>query len=885
MIDIRHLINFLPFYYKDKDTEKVNNKGILERFLEICGDYFTDNIKSTIDNSLEILNIETTSQEYLSWLWDLLGQIPFARKPLVAPLNLTVEQQRYLIKYSNELLKIRGTKKFFEIMFKIYSNSYNNLNLISIESEDFGWEKDFKNNSDIIRPYLDMLYFDDNVAKFDEYYNIKQCINVTFNITCNNVSESLQKAIKAFIDRFVPFNVNPIVIINGIDTSETYDLVLEIYEKGKWVVPKNYALELVNGQVVKARVYTVNSLGYKVDGVHFSSRINDGSYIERVSTYNFYISSVIDTDLQDVYEFTLGNKVKRLTVNGQEVKLPTYTLTIDKSEAQLSPTLKSIEVVITAYSTLDGESKPVQVVCEQTGETKTTNSQDFTSKWSFTTPGTYTFVISGNSANRVSLVIRNYIRNYQVQLAEAIWNEAKQAYVPSGNYTDNLSIVCTNPNTKRFIPKITSNDSSLTQAEIDQLTCHIVGSLTPLYKNGSVQEVKGFGTWEFTPSIEAPGNGNAILNVTSDNVSFLLEKYVKEGKTETGDTIDENHTYVELSLRALAQTTAAQSIIDKGTLAFTLKIPGESSPAKISYGISYNKDGVKVIWENQNTITLTVEKSGSYIIEIQQDTSARYTWDVTQNKPSSSVLVGLVIEAADESDPAWTGSLTNHAIYQIPQGVDPEAVFTIWGVFDDGEVNEEGKKVYVYDTITGEIEASDGEVYSTGEEYTITTPKTVVFTLVDEDGNEVTNEKGEVYRATLEVRDFQTIVELRCAPSASVLGEDGRASTKLYITSNRSTDKLQIKLESTGDVYENGDTFSTNKPGTYTFTALVNGSEFKDSEDNLVQITFNVIDPNDIEVDQTLIAFDQYGNVVEGSDIIQITAYEGTEWELVIQNQ
>ena len=45
MIDIRHLIDFLPWYYKDKDTYKVNDKGILERFLEICGDYFTDNIK------------------------------------------------------------------------------------------------------------------------------------------------------------------------------------------------------------------------------------------------------------------------------------------------------------------------------------------------------------------------------------------------------------------------------------------------------------------------------------------------------------------------------------------------------------------------------------------------------------------------------------------------------------------------------------------------------------------------------------------------------------------------------------------------------------------------------------------------------------------------
>ena len=44
MIDLKKLIDFLPFEYKDQDTYKVDGKGILERFLEICGSYFQDNI-------------------------------------------------------------------------------------------------------------------------------------------------------------------------------------------------------------------------------------------------------------------------------------------------------------------------------------------------------------------------------------------------------------------------------------------------------------------------------------------------------------------------------------------------------------------------------------------------------------------------------------------------------------------------------------------------------------------------------------------------------------------------------------------------------------------------------------------------------------------------
>ena len=37
-------MDFLPYYYREADTYKVNGKGILERYLEIFGNYFEDYI-------------------------------------------------------------------------------------------------------------------------------------------------------------------------------------------------------------------------------------------------------------------------------------------------------------------------------------------------------------------------------------------------------------------------------------------------------------------------------------------------------------------------------------------------------------------------------------------------------------------------------------------------------------------------------------------------------------------------------------------------------------------------------------------------------------------------------------------------------------------------
>ena len=63
MTNLKNLIDFLPFEFKEQDTYKVDGKGVLERFLEICGNYFQDDITKDIDN-IEVVTSDLLTVEY-----------------------------------------------------------------------------------------------------------------------------------------------------------------------------------------------------------------------------------------------------------------------------------------------------------------------------------------------------------------------------------------------------------------------------------------------------------------------------------------------------------------------------------------------------------------------------------------------------------------------------------------------------------------------------------------------------------------------------------------------------------------------------------------------------------------------------------------------------
>jgi hypothetical protein len=206
MIDLKNLINLFPYQYKERDTYKVNGKGILERFLDICGTYLADVALPDVESELDLIDIDNIPEMYLNYLWEFLGEIPFAygisidqekfnkyynglktKEELQAlskvwtrtksgPVVLSEEKVRNILRFAITLIKIRGTKKFFETLFKLYGFECTVTDPTSGYSSSFdAWADD--------KPLYDQDRYSYDDAQFDTDYRCNQCIEVTFDIS------------------------------------------------------------------------------------------------------------------------------------------------------------------------------------------------------------------------------------------------------------------------------------------------------------------------------------------------------------------------------------------------------------------------------------------------------------------------------------------------------------------------------------------------------------------------------------------------------------------------------------------------------------------------------------------------------------------------------
>lgn len=132
--------NFFPSYYKENDTYKdENGKGILERFIEVCSEYFDDNITPNIDNLLDQIDPDTAQGLFLNYIWEYFGYLPFAWGVLIGnndeDWDFSKDQvsrwmntltafpkadARKMLKYAISLYKIRGTEAFYQILGRFY---------------------------------------------------------------------------------------------------------------------------------------------------------------------------------------------------------------------------------------------------------------------------------------------------------------------------------------------------------------------------------------------------------------------------------------------------------------------------------------------------------------------------------------------------------------------------------------------------------------------------------------------------------------------------------------------------------------------------------------------------------------------------------------------
>lgn len=212
MINLRNLIELLPYKYKQRDTYKVNGKGILERFLEVCGNYLADVVTPDIENELDLIDLNNVPEMYLNYLWEFLGEIPFAygisidkakfdqyynglktKEELIelskvwtisksGPVVLNETKVRNILKFAITLIKIRGTKLFFETLFKLYGFECTVTDPIAEEGNTDGITTSALWYDRIPKYDIDNKNYDSG-SIYDIDRGCNQCVQVTFDIS------------------------------------------------------------------------------------------------------------------------------------------------------------------------------------------------------------------------------------------------------------------------------------------------------------------------------------------------------------------------------------------------------------------------------------------------------------------------------------------------------------------------------------------------------------------------------------------------------------------------------------------------------------------------------------------------------------------------------
>lgn len=575
MINIKNLIEYLPFYYKDSDTYKDSDgKGILEKFLEICGTYFQDNIKKSIDNTLEhCLKVDKDIDDtYLNYIWESFGKFPFAKPDSKSILKLSKEQKVDLIKYVISLYKIRGSRKFYEIIFRLYSNKDNLLELKNIEETSPDYIEDFRDgsisrdniDSTDVWPYFDMSTFDSN-EKFDEYREISLHGKVDFYVNINPLISTNMKevwnAIKNLIDTYLPFHTVSNLILNGNNHKEK-DYHFEVFLKtgDKWL-PQTTGTEvdLKPGEDILLKVRLVDKEGNLVKNIPWYSDMEytegkkaseDPNYYKGQSEPSMYYREQIFTipsvyrvkdsysirEVINKYRFYLeipSDSFEFVVKNTKYVGVSNYVIYVQPHAKELDG-VKPIEVTIEAYKlNEDGTKQPCRVFSEWLNVSeKSFEGNSYLTKWNINKAGTFGFYILENPNYRVEVTIKDYVPAYKVLLGYK-YSHIKNPLHPYrdkpkyeeidklNEKVDNVKISMIPWFLKDCLVKV--NILPIGPGKLPKdIRVNILG--TSIYlKDGDTWNPLSMTTYTFVPTRgDTTRNQSATLEITDENVDFNL---------------------------------------------------------------------------------------------------------------------------------------------------------------------------------------------------------------------------------------------------------------------------------------------------------------------------------------------------------------------------
>lgn len=395
---LNNLINLLPSFYKEKDTYKVDGRGILERYLEIFGSYFEEYIVGDTKNILDIIDIDKTPEIYLNYLWQFLGEMPFAKGRDIDPvkwktyfnsfkdegsteelgklwllpeadyetIQLDTDQVRRLLKYSISLFKIRGTKQFFEILFRIYGlelkfgiyNAENSIDYYGNDADYYGDDADYYGrdeypwqSQEVILDSEDLIL--DDKYKFDKVSTCAKCIKLPVLISGHNYTSQDQEGFYEFyttckniLDRFLPINVS-VDLYFGFDIDFGYEISLD---------PNSPYPELEDGVIneVEIKVIIKNTWGNPIKDIKFSLGCLNSEDQVKYSTVIYRSGHTLKIKKEGTYYIKClddDSKVKSFEVSKKDYSMSykTYNISYDSNTSlKISPTSPTVKVPITA---------------------------------------------------------------------------------------------------------------------------------------------------------------------------------------------------------------------------------------------------------------------------------------------------------------------------------------------------------------------------------------------------------------------------------------------------------------------------------------------------------------------------------------------------------
>lgn len=845
MIDLNNLIDFFPYYFKENDSYKVNGQGLLERFLNICGNYFQEYPVKDLDNFLEILDVNQTNVIFIQNFWKFFGELPFAQGPIIdgeiftktftgfnfdeAIQQATRSTQPYtgkanldyraLIKYSVSLFKIRGTQQFFEIMFRLYG-----LDIIIISPIDENpFLKDHTTRFD-----LEDTQFDK--ATLDNYYRCQNCLDVIFSLT---IPEDLKtwtqsqllpyvKQVKAFIERFVPFYINPIIRVAGqaslsqvtISVS-TKEIDLNLDEKA--TVQVNVSPVVKDNPLV--------SLAYQVAVVGLDEiptqedwglqEYTDPNYTIYLGNKSYWFRPVANT---------LGSSSVSVKVN-ERYTTSQYMIWIVSPLAAgdriLSSKKKTIEINVKAveniYTYLNGVrthvlTKNPAIHWDNTGQV----FGNGTAKVTVDYYGTQTFSIQSYRSRKANIYI-DATAEYKAELDVLILNlDPKYLLIKDNNFEPGTG---SGTDISKLAPGIyASEDGAIWTSHKFETTFRVtnrdgveqpqasvvdISNTFLKYKSGQsfIPFSRGAGSYTFRAILMDQVSEGVVLRVLSDSEQVLRP------------------IFRSISVSPNPLTFQYSGAPSQRILGGELIIANLTQTAAQNYNPVVVMEDSRTGQEKQEINCTFKEYVGGL---------AKYSFTVTHKGGDTLESYQLTFYAKENPNLRDTVSVITVQPSEVLYISPNESQIAQWSGMDPDDSTkdirltfqaEPGKNIAKFTfegTYSGEIVGPNGQIYfvADSEDDTIE---------IEVQGDQTLNfQTSTGITLTVILRDYPAVVTISCNPTKDTLTKTHRdVSTRVTGTTNKS-ELFRFKIDGEASIYVANPEyiFKTSDPGTHVFTAL-----------------------------------------------------------------